>query len=75
MSKGAGVYGTITDDQVKTGTGKTWAEWVAILGAWDGNRNSFVAITNYLTHKYKLTQTWAQVIAVYYRWRGYLYQL
>ena len=71
MAQGVSTSRKITDEQVKADTGKSWAEWVLVLDAWEGTPKSFASLSNFLTGKHKLTQTWAQVIAVYYRWKGY----
>lgn len=68
MSMNAGRNRAITDEQVCAATGKTWAEWMAILDTWGAGRASLVAIMNHLIEHYDLDQLWAQVVAVDYRW-------
>ena len=58
----------ISDERIRTVTGKDWTEWVAIIDAWPASRKSFVTIANYLMRHYGLRRLWAQTIAVYYGW-------
>lgn len=59
-------YLTITDTQVRAGTGKSWKEWLALLDQWKGDTRSFTEISRYLTRQYQIPHSWAQAIAVYY---------
>ncbi len=72
MTRVADGYRTMTDEQVRAGTGRDWGEWIALLDACDGDTKSFVSISNYLQKRCGLPQFWAQVIAVYYKWEHLL---
>ncbi len=65
-------YRNISDEQVRAGTGKDWQEWVALLDACDGENKNFTAVSKYLVQRYGVSQFWAQVIAVYYKWEQLL---
>lgn len=68
MFPNSNLYRTITDEQVCKATGKTWSEWVVLLNAWDARQKRLVSITDHLMEHYRLSQIWAQVIAVAYHW-------
>lgn len=68
MTRVVGGYRNITDEQVHAGTGKGWGEWVALLDACGGEDKNFTAVSKYLMKGYGVSQFWAQVIAVYYKW-------
>jgi hypothetical protein len=59
---------SISDEQIRAATGKTWAEWHTVLDDWGAKEQRLVPIANYLRHNHRLTLTWAQVVAVYYKW-------
>ena len=59
---------TIKDTEVRTGTGKGWAEWIGLLDAIHANKMLMTDIINYLVEVYRVERVWAQVIAVYYKW-------
>lgn len=70
MSTNTDRYRAITDEQVCGATGKTWAEWITLLDAWEASKKSLVSITEHLMEHYQLTQIWAQAVAVDYRWEN-----
>lgn len=59
---------SISNAEIRAATGMTWAEWHAALDAWGAQEKRLVPIANYLRDEYGLTLTWAQVVAVYYKW-------
>lgn len=59
---------TIRDEEVRAGTGKGWEEWCSLIDAAQENR-SVTAVARYLCTSHNLDQLWAQIIAVYYKWR------
>ena len=67
-------YVAISDRQVLAGTGRDWAEWIALLDAWDEGCKGFVPIMEYLIRRHGLNKFWAQAVAVYYRWGQWVKQ-
>lgn len=59
---------SISDEEICAATGKTWAEWHTVLDEWGAIDKRLVPIANYLRDEHRLTLTWAQVVAVYYKW-------
>jgi hypothetical protein len=59
---------SIRDTEVKTGTGRGWAEWSAVLDEAYAKEMHVVDITDYLVNTHEIERVWAQVIAVYYKW-------
>ena len=56
----------ISDEAVKAGSGKTWAEWFAILDAALGTKLGHKGIIALLTEHQRLGPWWRQMVAVAY---------
>jgi hypothetical protein len=57
----------MTDDEVRTMTGRTWQEWGHLIDSWDGKTQGYAAIAHYLIEHQGVRRLWAQMIAVYYK--------
>jgi hypothetical protein len=55
-----------TDDEVRTGTGLCWSEWMNVLDRWDGDKTQSRSIVNYLVQQHHVHYSWARVIALCY---------
>jgi hypothetical protein len=60
---------SIKDSEVRTGTGKGWTEWIRVLDEINAKAMPLTDNINYLVESHGIEQVWAQVIAVYYKWR------
>ena len=69
MSTTRGSYRSIKDSEVQAGTGKSWLEWISLLDEINVHSMSLKAIIDYLIEAQGVMRIWAQVIAVYYKWR------
>lgn len=58
--------GDIGDTAVKARTGKTWAEWFAILDGAGATRMSHKEIVAYLGERHQVPEWWQQMVAVTY---------
>ena len=67
MTRAMGDRQTITDAEVRAGTGRDWAEWRSLLDEWGAADMSLTQIVGYLVEHDHLELLWAQVMAVYYR--------
>ena len=57
----------IRDAVVAEQTGKTWAEWFAVIEAWDRHMDQQADIARYLHKSYRMTPWWAHAVAIRYR--------
>ena len=64
------IYGPrgISDETVRTRTGKGWAEWTAILDAWDARTHGHTKTARYLVQEHGVNPWWAQSITGRYEW-------
>ncbi len=61
----------MSDEAILRGTGKTWAEWIALLDAWGGTAHTHPEIARYLHETFDINGWWAQGVTVgYERARG-----
>lgn len=58
--------GGISDDAVHKATGRTWAEWIAILDAFDVKRNGHKAAAAHIHDQYGAGDWWSQMVVVGY---------
>ncbi len=65
-------FPTITDEDLRPLTDKSWKEWCELLDAWDGETKNLSTIATHLVMYYGLRRLYAQMIAVYYKreWRS-----
>jgi hypothetical protein len=56
----------MSDESVKKGTGKTWAEWFKILDGAGAKKWPHQEISGYLMHKQKVGPWWGQMVSVGY---------
>lgn len=56
----------MSDDAVQRGSGKTWAEWRAILDAWGATNKPHDEIARYLVEDHGVDGWWAQGVTVGY---------
>jgi hypothetical protein len=57
----------LSEEEVRTVTGKTWQEWCDLIDIWNGQTRSLAAVATYLMEQHNLRRLWAQMIAVYYK--------
>ena len=57
-----------SDETVRDKTGKSSAEWHAILDAWDGPSKGHTKMARYLVEEHGVSGWWAQSITVRYEW-------
>ena len=64
------IYGPrgISDAAVQAKTGKTWAEWFAILDAWDVATHGHTQTATYLREARGVGPWWAQSVTGRYEW-------
>jgi hypothetical protein len=61
----------MSDEAIRRGTGRGWAEWFEILDAWGGTRRAHVEIARYVHDEHGVPGWWSQSVAVgYERARG-----
>lgn len=61
----------MSDEAIRRGTGRGWAEWFEVLDAWGGTGGSHVEIARYLHEEHGVPGWWTQSVAVgYERARG-----
>lgn len=58
----------ISDRVIRGATGRCWLDWLEIIDAWNGEKQSFKTIMKYVMKQYGLNYYWAQAVAVYYVW-------
>ena len=59
---------SIRDEEVRAGTGKGWQEWCDLIDAAQ-DHGTIAAIVHYLNVAHGVDPLWAQIIAMYYKWR------
>jgi hypothetical protein len=57
-----------SDETVRARTGRTSAEWYAILDAWDGPSKGHTRMARYLVEEHGVSGWWAQSLTVRYEW-------
>jgi hypothetical protein len=57
-------YLKISDDKVKTATGKDWNRWFSILDKWQAKEHGHTATAKHLREKYRLSDWWAQIVTI-----------
>jgi hypothetical protein len=61
----------MTDETIRRGSGRSWAEWFAILDAWGGRERTHRDIARHVAESYGVSGWWAQTVTVgYERARG-----
>lgn len=68
MKRTAVGHQSIRDWEVRAGTGKGWQEWCDLIDSIQDNHHTST-IVRYLTGAHEVDPLWAQVIAMYYKWR------
>ena len=58
----------ISDESVKSKTGKGWAEWFAILDAWSARDKGHTATAKHLREGHGVNPWWAQAVTIRYEW-------
>lgn len=58
----------ISDEKVIEKTGKSSAEWYAILDSWEVAEKKYYTMTKYLENELKLNHWWANVIVIRYEY-------
>jgi DNA mismatch repair ATPase MutS len=58
----------ISEEAVKTKTGKVWGEWFTILDTWSVKENGHTQSTKHLREHYGLSPWWAQAVTIRYEW-------
>ena len=56
----------MSDDSVRSATGRGWDEWCDILDAWPGHTEGHTAIAAYLQDEHGVDGWWAQTVTVGY---------
>lgn len=60
-----------SDETIKSGSGKSWDEWFAILDSWGATDRTHTEMARYLMEDHQVPGWWAQTVAVgYERGRG-----
>lgn len=64
------VYGprSFGDDAVRAATGKTWAQWRAVLDTWNAANKGHTQTAAYLRTQHGLRPWWAQAVTARYEW-------
>lgn len=58
----------ISDETLTKKTGKSSAEWYAILDSWEAPEKKYYTMTKYLENELKLNHWWANVIVIRYEY-------
>lgn len=66
MSDGQAGSSLFRDAVVSAQTGKTWAEWFAILDAWNTQNEGVATAARYLHKVHRLNPWWSQAVATRY---------
>lgn len=61
-------FRAISDEVVKTRTGKSSQEWYSILDRWGMKEKGHTLTAKHLEDKYGLSPWWAQCITIRYEW-------
>jgi hypothetical protein len=68
MPKAQTIFAKISDEAVKTKTGKRWSEWFKILDRFDVKENGHKLAAEHLSDKHKLEPWWSQAVTIRYEW-------
>jgi hypothetical protein len=67
----AEAIGLVSDETIAKRTGRTWAEWVAVLDVWDATARTHTEIARHVHEELGVPGWWAQTVTVgYERARG-----
>ena len=67
----AEAIGLVSDSTIASRTGRTWAEWVVVLDAWDATAKTHTEIARHVHEELGVPGWWAQTVTVgYERARG-----
>jgi hypothetical protein len=66
MKRAAGSYGGISTAAVKKATGRTWAQWLALLDQAGARKLPHREIARLLDRKHRLPDWWGQMVTVGY---------
>lgn len=66
MKRAAGSYGGISTAAVKKATGRTWAQWLALLDQAGARKLPHREIAQLLDRKHRLADWWGQMVTVGY---------
>ena len=58
----------ISDESVKSKTGKGWVDWFAILDAWGERDKGHTATAKHLREAHGVDPWWAQAVTIRYEW-------
>jgi hypothetical protein len=58
----------ISDESVKSKTGKGWVDWFAILDAWGERDEGHTATAKHLQETHGADPWWAQAVTIRYEW-------
>jgi hypothetical protein len=58
----------ISDESVKSKTGKGWAEWLVILDAWGTRDKGHTTTAKHLREAHGVDPWWAQAVTIRYEW-------
>ncbi len=56
----------LSDDAMRTATGKGWDDWTDLIDAWPGHTDGHTAIAAYLVEQHGVDSWWAQGVTVGY---------
>ncbi|MFJ6851803.1 DUF4287 domain-containing protein [Streptomyces sp. NPDC091271] len=65
-STGRRITEKLSDDALRGATGRDWADWFAVLDAWDATRRSHAEIAAFLGTEHRMGGWYAQSVAVGY---------
>ena len=68
QARGATGYRRISDEAVRTKTGKGWEEWFSILDTWRVKEKGHTKSAKHLREDYGLSPWWAQAVTIRYEW-------
>ncbi|WP_327118861.1 DUF4287 domain-containing protein [Streptomyces sp. NBC_01341] len=65
-STGRRITEKLSDDALRGATGRSWADWFAVLDAWDATRRTHAEIAAYLGTEHRMGGWYAQSVTVGY---------
>ena len=68
MSDQPAGFRRLSEESVRGHTGKGWAEWLAILDAWEMRAHGHKLTAKHLEQTYGLTGWWAQAVTIRYEY-------
>jgi hypothetical protein len=68
MSENSSVYRKMSDEAVKTRTGKDWKGWLTVLDKFDAQKKGHTQTAKYLREKQGLSNWWSQAVTIRYEW-------